>query len=262
MWMPVLFATLVIAAVAPGEARAAAPVNLTPPSVFGEATVGRLLVGFPGVWSSDASLELGYQWRRCPPIGPCTDIPGATTLAYWAAPGDAGQRIVLRVTARSGDAMAVRDSEPTERAPGGSAFPGGASTPPPAVPSAATPARRRARWLEPFPEVRIRGTFSMRWTRITRFTVRGPTGTAIAIECRGRGCPFRDRLRTVKRRTLLRLSGLERGFRPGVVIVLRVTKPGRIGKATRIWMRRGRPPGRWDGCVMPGSTEPVACPLA
>jgi hypothetical protein len=258
--LPVLLAVLVPIAAARA---AAAPVDMMPPSVFGEANVGQTLVGFPGVWSSGDSLELDYQWMRCPVTGPCTDIPSASSLVYRVAPDDAGHRILLRVSARSGDATTVRDSEPSERVPGASMPAQGASaTSPPPVPAASGPAERRARMLEPFPEVRIRGRFTMRWTRFTLVSVRAPAGAAIAIECTGRGCPFRDRLRTATGRTPVRLAGLERRFRAGVALLLRVTKPGRIGKATRIWMRRGRRPGRWDRCVMPGSTEPVACPLA
>lgn len=259
-----LLAMLAPVAAALSAARAAAsPVDMMPPSVFGEANVGQMLVGFPGVWTSDDSLELVYQWRRCPQTGPCTDIPGASSLVYRVAPDDAGHRILLRVSARSDDATTVRDSEPSGRVPGASTPAQGASaTSPPAIPAVSGPVERRARMLEPFPEVRIRGRFTMRWTRFTLVTVRAPAGAAIAIECTGRGCPFRDRLRTATGRTLVRLSGLERRFRAGVALLLRVTKPGRIGKATRIRMRHGRRPARWDGCVMPGSTKPVACPLA
>jgi hypothetical protein len=258
--VPVLVAMLAPVA----AARAAAPVDLMPPAVFGEPVAGRTLVGFPGVWSSDGALELDPQWRRCPPAGLCTDIPGAASLAYAVAPDDAGQRILLRVTARSRGGTVVRDSEPTAPVPGAAPARGEPpdARPPPVPATAAAPVERRASWVEPFPEVRIRGAFTLRWTRFTRVTVRAPAGAAIAIECGGRGCPFRSRARTMTARKRVRLTGLERRFRPGTAILLRVTQPGRIGKATRIWTRRGRRPGRWDGCVVPGSPEPVACPLA
>lgn len=257
--VPVLVAMLAPVA----AARADAPVDVMPPEVFGRPVVGGMLVGFPGVWSGDGPLELDHQWLRCHPTGPCTDIPGATSLSYWVAPDDAGRRIVLRVTARSRGATVVRDSEPTAPVPGAAAPQGRApDTGPPAVPAATPPARPSASWVEPFPKVRIRGTFTMRWTRFTLFAVRAPSGASIAIECSGRGCPFHARARAMTGRKRLRLSGLERRFRPGATILLRVTQPGRIGKATRIWTRRGRRPGRWDGCVMPGSPEPVPCPLA
>jgi hypothetical protein len=255
-----LGAVLLLVVLAPGEAApAAAPrVNMMLPSVFGEAIVGQMLVGFPGVWSGAFPLELESQWRRCPVAGPCGDIPGASSSVYTVTPADSGHRIQLRVTARSGDATEVRDSEPTEQVPGASTAGGASDTPSPAP----APAAQRARLIEPFPEVRIRGRFTMRWTRFTLVTVRAPIEAAIAMTCTGRGCPFRDRVRTVTGRTLVRIRALERRFAPGAAIVLRVTSRDRIGKATRIAIRRGRRPGRWDGCVLPGSTDPVACPLA
>jgi hypothetical protein len=258
-----LAAVLLLAMLAPGEAAPAAAslVNIMPPSVFGGAAVGDILVGFPGVWSG-SPLELESQWRRCPAAGPCSDIPGASSSVYTVAPADGGHRIQLRVTARSGDATVVRDSEPTEQVPGAATAGEPSTTPVPVAAAAPAPPARRARLIEPFPEVRIRGRFTMRWTRFTLVTVRAPVGAAIAMTCSGRGCPFRDRGRTVTGRTLMRIRALERRFAPGVAIALRVTRPDRIGKATRIAIRRGRRPGRWDGCVMPGSTDPVACPPA
>ena len=140
-----LLAMLAPVAAALCAARAAAsPVDMMPPSVFGEANVGQMLVGFPGVWTSDDSLELDYQWRRCPLIGPCTDIPGASSLVYRVTPDDAGHRILLRVSARSGDATTVRDSEPSGRVPGASTpAPGASAASPPAIPAVSGPVERR-----------------------------------------------------------------------------------------------------------------------
>jgi hypothetical protein len=241
-------------------------VSMRPPSVFGRAIVGHILTGFAGVWSSGLPLELGYQWRRCPVAGPCTDIPGATSPVYFLGPGDVGLRIQLRVSASSGGATEVRDSEPTEavsdeREPGAAGSSGTSETPSPPASAPASEADRE-RMIDPFPVVRIRGRFTLHWTRFTLVTVRAPVGAVIAMKCTGRGCPFRNRVRTVSGHTLVRISGLERRFSPGVRLVLRITEPGRVGKYTRISIRRGRRPARWDGCVMPGSAESVACPAA
>jgi hypothetical protein len=129
--------------------------------------------------------------------------------------------------------------------------------PPPPQASGADPLRM----IDPFPVVRIRGRFSVRWTRFTLVTVRAPIGAVIAMKCTGRGCAFRNRRRTVSA-NLVRIPGFEHRMAPGARLVLRVTQPGRIGKYTRISVRSGLPPARWDGCLMPESTEPVACPSA
>jgi hypothetical protein len=267
----VLLGVLALVAATPrgasgSSATRGALVNMTPPSVIGPAIVGQILTAFPGVWISDLPLELRLQWRRCPVAGSCTDIADATTPTYVPAPDDIGMQIQLRVTAGNGGATEVRDSEPTEAVsdewePGATGSTGTPATPsPPAV--APVSGAERGRMLDPFPVVRIRGRFSAHWTLFTLVTVRAPVGALIAMECSGRGCAFRTQRRTVSRRTLVRIAGLERRFRPGARIVLRVTQPGRIGKYTRITVRRDRPPARWDACVRPASPEPVACSLA
>jgi hypothetical protein len=253
---------------APGRAQAPLPLhNMTPPNVVGSASVGQILTGVPGVWTGEAPLELGYQWRRCEIAGPCTDIPGASTPTYSVGPGDVGLRIRFRVIASSGGATEVLDSEPTEAVPGereraalGPREPSAAASPP-AVPAAPAPASRpvRARLIDPFPVVRITGWYTARRTVFRRVTVRAPAGARIAISCTGRGCPFHERRRTVSGRALVRIAALQRRFRPRVRLLLLVTEPGRIGKYTRITVRRGRAPARRDACVMPGGAQPVAC---
>jgi hypothetical protein len=254
----------VLAFPAPSRAQAPLPlVNITPPKVVGSASVGGILTGIPGVWVGEA-LELAYQWQRCEIAGPCTDIPGASTPVYFVGPGDVGSRLRFRVTATSGGATEVRDSEPAEAVPGerqraaaGPRETTAAAAPPPAA--APAPAAVRARLIYPFPVVRITGWFTARWTLFRRVTVRAPVGARIAIRCTGPGCAFRNRRRTVSRRGLVRITGLERRFRPGVRLLLLVTEPDRIGKYTRISVRRGRTPARRDACVMPGAAAPVAC---
>jgi hypothetical protein len=261
---------LLVALALPARAQAPRLVDMRPPSVFGSPIVGHILTGFPGVWSSGQALELGYQWRRCPAAGPCSDVPGATSLVYTPGTVDLGARIQLRVSARSGGATEVRDSEPTEPVTDGSGRPAPNATPAPPSPSPSFSApapvagrtRERQRMIDPFPVVRIRGRFSTRWTLFSLVTVRAPAGAQIAMQCTGRGCAFRDRRRTVPGDAPVRITGLERRFAPGARLVVRVTAPDRIGKYTRISVRRGRRPGRWDGCLMPGAADPVACPPA
>ena len=47
--------------------------------------------------------------------------------------------------------------------------------------------------------------------------------------------------------------------RPVIVRVF-VTKPGTIGKYTRIRIRGGKPPARADRCLPPSSWTPMKCP--
>src|SRR5215211_741859 len=47
------------------EAKPAAPVNGSPPTVSGTARAGQTLTAGPGSWSGSEPIGYGYQWRRC-----------------------------------------------------------------------------------------------------------------------------------------------------------------------------------------------------
>jgi hypothetical protein len=107
--------------------------------------------------------------------------------------------------------------------------------------------------------VRISGRFTRSRTQLTRVTVNAPRGARIGVDCKGRGCPYRRKAIAVK---LVRVRALQRSYRPGATIEIRVTQPRKIGKYTRVKTRRGKAPLRIDRCLMPGSTRPVRCPTA
>ena len=89
--------------------------------------------------------------------------------------------------------------------------------------------------------------------------VRGPNGALVSVTCRGRRCPRRRQLRTIRGGSV-RLRPFETGLRNGTVIVIRITKGQRIGKFTRLRIRSDRPPARTDLCLTPGRRRPVRCP--
>lgn len=73
------------------------------------------------------------------------------------------------------------------------------------------------------------------WTEFTKLAARHvPAGAAVRVRCRGKGCPKGDGL------TLHDLTG--RRFEAGTMIVVRVTKPGRKSRVTRIVVRAGKDP--------------------
>ena len=61
-------------------------------------------------------------------------------------------------------------------------------------------------------------------------------------------------------RKIRRFKELQRTYRAGAQIVIRVTRSGRIGKYTRIEIRKGRKPARVDRCIVPGKRKPQKCP--
>jgi hypothetical protein len=114
--------------------------------------------------------------------------------------------------------------------------------------------------LSPFPIVRLTTRGTRRGARVLRLGVEAPPGSRVAVRCRGRSCGARDEVRIVRTPPrALRFPGVQRRLRAGVVLEVRVTAPGRIGKYTRFRLRRGGPPSRVDLCLPPGATAPAAC---
>ncbi|WP_134740959.1 DUF3152 domain-containing protein [Nocardioides sp. 503] len=95
--------------VAPAPAHAADPVVSTaPPTVSGEAVVGRVVRASPGTWSP-AEVTVTYRWLRGD-----RPIPGATSPAYRVVPDDLGSPLAVRATATDADGhSAVATSAPT-----------------------------------------------------------------------------------------------------------------------------------------------------
>jgi PKD repeat protein len=108
--------------------------------------------------------------------------------------------------------------------------------------------------------VRLNGIVLNRFTRIKVLAVRAPLGASVTARCSGKGCPRRSqRLTSITGR--LRFSAFERRLPAGVQLEVLVQARGMIGKYTRFLIRAGKSPIRTERCLMPGSSEPVRCPL-
>src|SRR5438270_1195099 len=97
---------LVALAASTGLGRAAldaAPVNTSPPTVTGTATVGQTLTAEKGTWSNSPT-SFAYQWLRCNGGGnSCAPVASATQKTYTLVAADAGSTIRVRVTATNAD---------------------------------------------------------------------------------------------------------------------------------------------------------------
>lgn len=113
------------------------------------------------------------------------------------------------------------------------------------------------RLLSPFPVVRIAGRTTRHGVRLKLLSVNAPPGSRVLIRCKGRSCPFKARSRAA---SVLRVRRLERPLRAGVTIRIYVTSGTAIGKYTLFKILKGGAPLRVDGCLLPGSRKPVACP--
>lgn len=167
---------------------------------------------------------------------------GPVVSTSFATPGDHVVR--LRVTAADGLASVATET----------------------IPVAATPLVL----MQPFPVVRIAGSESSSGARISLLTVQAPVGTRVRVTCRGRHCPSRSESRVVvasrgKGRAgtvVLTFARFERSLQAGVVLQVRVSKPGEIGKYTSFAIRRGGLPVRVDACVEPVDPKPIPCPAS
>jgi hypothetical protein len=120
--------------------------------------------------------------------------------------------------------------------------------------------------MQPFPIVRIAGSETSFGVHLSLLSAQAPAGARVTVTCRGRGCPARSESRVVlsSRRQastfLVQFRRFERGLRDGIVLEIRISKAGEIGKYTRFAIRRHRLPAREDSCLGPSGGKPLVCP--
>jgi PKD repeat protein len=115
----------------------------------------------------------------------------------------------------------------------------------------------------PFPIVRVVSTDRSAGIHLRLLSVEAPPGARITVTCRGHGCPPGRQSAMVSAKSAasvtLTFPHLARFLRVGVSIEIRVAKTGEIGKYTRIVVRSGRPPARFDACLRATAPAPVNC---
>jgi hypothetical protein len=116
--------------------------------------------------------------------------------------------------------------------------------------------------LQPYPIVRLLTNRTASGIRLRQLTVQAPAGANIRISCRSRLCPVKPQALAVRpgTRGALEFKRFQRALRAGVILEIRVWQPGLVGKYTRLTVRRGKPPLRFDSCLSPSGTTPIACP--
>jgi hypothetical protein len=191
--------------------------------------------------------------------------PGSRIVAVRATDDRGVATIAFRTITVTAPPALVAPTSVTEPPTGSSAPPPSPSsasgTPIPRVPA---PSSNRLPLLTPFPVVRIRGLLFHGVVRISLLKVQAPPGTTIRVRCRGSSCaPRRGDLRVKVARAPVRLRTLEhRSLKPGTIIEVYITAPGRIGKYTRFKVRANAAPARSDLCLQPGHKTPMTCPAA
>ena len=269
-WIGLIVAALVSAAL-PAAASADHsddPEITRAPALSGSALVGSRLDAVGASWRGRPTLSVNWRWLRCDhPVDwrSCRLIDREWSSSYTVSASDLGKRlrVVLWISNRDGDAYAlstassVVDSPPPPPPPPPPPLVSPPVVVPPVVPAAPTPqAAAPPRIMRPAPLVRIRGYLTRRGARLTLLTVRATKGARISVSCKGIGCP---RVAPAEAAKLTRLRSYEGMFRAGTRIVVRVTRPGFVGKHTLIRIRRGKAPLRFDSCLYPGAKGPSAC---
>ncbi len=121
--------------------------------------------------------------------------------------------------------------------------------------------------MQPFPVVRMAGSFSAAGAKISLLAALTPVGAHVTVTCRGKGCPAKSQAFVATAGTKsksgtaqITFRRFERFLRGGVVLEVWISKPGEIGKFTRFVIHRGKSPTRVDQCLNPAGTTPMACP--
>ncbi|HEX7290057.1 MAG TPA: Ig-like domain-containing protein [Conexibacter sp.] len=183
----------------------------------------------------------------------------ATTHAAGAPLADGAYTFRVRATDAAGNQTSLTRAFTVATAP----------RPDPTPP--VTPPRPAPQLLSPFPLVRISGTLTATGARIRLLTVRAAPGVLVRVTVSpgcgtkrrsSRRCRVLQASATVGRRAVIGFRGLERAYRSGTVIVVRVWRADRIGKYTRFTIVRGKAPRRVDQCLAPGATRGSRCPSA
>ena len=268
-WIVLAVAALAPAA-APAVAAADEPEITRAPALTGSTLVGGRLDAVGYAWRGWPTATASWSWLRCDTdsLWSCRWVDGARAPSYTVTSPDLGKRLraVLWVSNRDGRdyawtnasaVVATPPPAPVVTPPVVTPAPLPVASPPPVVTPA--PVVTPPKLMRPSPLVRIRGWLTERGARLTLLTVRAPKGARISVRCSGIGCP---RSAPAQAAEVTRLRAYEGMLRAGARLVIRVTRPGYIGKHTTIRIRRGEQPLRRDLCLYPGNPEPATCPAA
>ena len=167
----------------------------------------------------------------------------------WTFATAGSHRVFVRATDNSGSAVVIVR---TLEVGGGPGVPTTAAGGPSTVP---------LRLMSPFPVVRVAGSLTRRGASLRLVSVLAARGARIEVRCSGKGCARKKLVTKARGKRAKRLETFQKTYRAGARIEVRVSSSiGRIGKYTRITIRKGKKPARVDRCLMPGSAKPTKCP--
>jgi hypothetical protein len=106
-----LAASIAVAGLLAASARAAAPLNTSPPTFAGTLMQGRTLTASNGTWSGNPTTFF-YRWQRCAADGTaCANIDNAALKTYRLTPADVDHTVRVVVTASNADGQTAANSK-------------------------------------------------------------------------------------------------------------------------------------------------------
>jgi len=188
--------------------------------------------------STDASSPItGFAWALTTGGAFSAGSPVLTTS--FSAPGN--QVVQLRVTDANGASSVATETIPV--------------------------AARALPLMLPVPIVRIAGTETSSGVDLSLLGVQAPVNARITVTCHGRGCPSKSQSLIAHSSRKSKASSVqiafrrfERSLRAGVILEIRVSMPGELGKYTRFSILRHKLPVRVDACLASANPAPIACP--
>jgi major membrane immunogen (membrane-anchored lipoprotein) len=122
--------------------------------------------------------------------------------------------------------------------------------------------------IQPFPIVRMAGSYDAAGVKISLLTVQAPVGATVAVTCRGAGCPAKSESVVASSgpkgnkagTVVVTLRRFERPLRAGTILEIEVSDHGEIGKFTKFVIHHDKLPSRQDLCLNPAGTTPILCP--
>jgi hypothetical protein len=109
-----LVASIAVAGLLAALARAAAPINTSPPTVTGTLMQDRTLTASNGTWSNNLTTFF-YRWQRCAADGTaCTNIDNAALKTYRLAAADVDHTVRVVVTASNSDGQTSANSKASD----------------------------------------------------------------------------------------------------------------------------------------------------
>ena len=116
-----------------------------------------------------------------------------------------------------------------------------------------------SRLLDPFPIVRVRGRLVPGGARISLLTVVAPAGVPVTVRCIGSSCPTPEQVQ-IAGAGPVSFTRFQRRFPAGTTLQIFVWQIGKIGKFTRITVRRAASPSRKDLCLSTDGHRTITCP--